>query len=352
MHGHDFSCIAAIPTSDALGAAATPATTPGAGGSYMYASGAEEKVLRVLEAPTTFLDSLALARGVVRPGGAAARGGASDGGDDVRALGAAVAALGLSNKALFAPAAGSAGGGDGAAADATPGPDMVPLAAAPAAVSRPPLEEHLSQNTLWPEVHKLYGHGNELHCVAASPSGQLLASACKAQSVATAAIWLWEVGSWRPLCQLSTHTLTVTQLAFSCTGSYLLAASRDRSFTVWAPLPPLQPGVDAEGGEACGVAPSGTAAAAARQPDGWRLLARVKAAHARIIWGVAWAPDDRWVGAGRVGLPLQGWRAALTSALWCITPISPISLWPAADNPLPTSISSITGLYSSLMFTP
>lgn len=48
-------------------------------------------------------------------------------------------------------------------------------------VSGPPLEEHLAQNTLWPETHKLYGHGNDVYCCAASPDGQLLASACKAQ---------------------------------------------------------------------------------------------------------------------------------------------------------------------------
>ncbi len=48
-------------------------------------------------------------------------------------------------------------------------------------VSGPPLEEHLAQNTLWPETHKLYGHGNDVYCCAASPDGRLLASACKAQ---------------------------------------------------------------------------------------------------------------------------------------------------------------------------
>ena len=46
----------------------------------------------------------------------------------------------------------------------------------------PPLEEHLAQNTLWPEVIKLYGHGNDLYCVAADPLGEFVASACKAQA--------------------------------------------------------------------------------------------------------------------------------------------------------------------------
>ena len=49
-------------------------------------------------------------------------------------------------------------------------------------IAGPPLEEHLAQNTLWPEVIKLYGHGNDLYCVAADPRGEFVASACKAQA--------------------------------------------------------------------------------------------------------------------------------------------------------------------------
>lgn len=60
-------------------------------------------------------------------------------------------------------------------------------------ISEPPTEENLLQNTLWPEVQKLYGHGYEIFALAARHDGTLLASACKATTPEHAAIIIWLV---------------------------------------------------------------------------------------------------------------------------------------------------------------
>lgn len=61
----------------------------------------------------------------------------------------------------------------------------------PVEMNTPPQEETLMQNTLWPEIQKLYGHGFEIYALAASPDGQLLASSCRATTAEHAQIILW-----------------------------------------------------------------------------------------------------------------------------------------------------------------
>lgn len=60
-------------------------------------------------------------------------------------------------------------------------------------ISDPPTEETLLENTLWPEVQKLYGHGYEIFSLAASPDGKFLASACKSTSQEHAVIIIWYI---------------------------------------------------------------------------------------------------------------------------------------------------------------
>lgn len=101
-----------------------------------------------------------------------------------------------------------------------------------------PLEEHLSQSSLWPEVHKLYGHGNDVFALAACPAGSCLVSACKAQTADAAELIVWDARSpdFDAVQRLPAHNLTVTQLSFSPDGRFILSVSRDRSFCIWRAL--------------------------------------------------------------------------------------------------------------------
>ena len=58
--------------------------------------------------------------------------------------------------------------------------------------------------------------------LSADPLGRYLASACRAQSADTAAIWLWDTTNWTGVAQLPAHTLTGQQ-----GGGWLLVAGRD-----------------------------------------------------------------------------------------------------------------------------
>lgn len=61
----------------------------------------------------------------------------------------------------------------------------------PITMTAPPSEETLMQNTLWPEMQKLYGHGYEVFALAASPDGKFLASTCRASNEEHAQIFIW-----------------------------------------------------------------------------------------------------------------------------------------------------------------
>ncbi|XP_075265418.1 uncharacterized protein LOC142357762 [Convolutriloba macropyga] len=248
VHGHNLSCIAPLPLEDSN-------VITG----LRYVSGSEEKILRVFQAPAAFASSIQLARGQ--------QVSAADQAAEGIALGASLAALGLSNKAMYASDNPAAASEEPPAENPSAFDDDPSAAPRPCTLEGPPFEEQLAQNTLWPEIRKLFGHGNDIISLAADPTGFHIASACRAQNVATATIRVWSTKDWSTVAQLKSHTLTVTALEWAPSGHFLLSASRDRSFSLF------ERHSDAGGFR-------------------YSLMHRQAKAHDRILWDVSWAPGS------------------------------------------------------------
>ncbi|XP_062110029.1 elongator complex protein 2 [Humulus lupulus] len=239
VHGHDINCVTIIRGK----------------GNHRFVSGADEKVARVFEAPLSFLKTLghAISQNSIF----------EDIQTGVQVLGANMSALGLSQKPIYVQTENnitSSRVGNESIDTLETIPDAVPVV-----LTEPPIEDQLAWHTLWPESHKLYGHGNELFSLCCNHEGNLVASSCKAQSATVAEIWLWEVGSWKAVGRLQSHSLTVTQMEFSHDDKLLLTISRDRQFSVFA------------------INGTGT------EEISHQLIARQEA-HKRIIWACSWNP--------------------------------------------------------------
>ncbi|KAG8240403.1 hypothetical protein J437_LFUL002546, partial [Ladona fulva] len=141
-------------------------------------------------------------------------------------------------------------------------------------LNEPPTEEHLMQNTLWPEVQKLYGHGYDIFSMAATHDGSLLASACKSTNVQHAAVIIWDAKTWKLAQKLQSHSLTVTQMAFSPDDHFLVTVSRDRTWSIFERVK------DREN-------PNEHYKLTAKSP-------KSSSSHSRIIWSCAWSPDSKY----------------------------------------------------------
>ncbi|KAL3510709.1 hypothetical protein ACH5RR_030110 [Cinchona calisaya] len=166
---------------------------------------------------------------------------------DVQILGANMSALGLSQKPVYtqvSPDTTNRNNNDSLDTLETI-PDAVPVE-----LTEQPVEEQLAWHTLWPESHKLYGHGNELYSLCCDHRGKLVASSCKAQSASVAEIWLWQVGSWKSVCRLHSHRADESiyelvtrqeahkRIIWACSwnpfGLEFATGSRDKTVKIWA----------------------------------------------------------------------------------------------------------------------
>ncbi|XP_033762660.1 elongator complex protein 2-like [Pecten maximus] len=249
VHGYDLQCVAVVHK-------------------YSMATGADEKVVRAFEAPRNFIQNFCSICGTDLNKEQQKEEAKN------RPEGASVPALGLSNKAVFTEQ------------KETPVPKEEEIQAHPndqypevyfqaVNMTKPPTEEHLLQNTLWPETQKLYGHGYEIFSLACDPQGTVLASACKAAKTEFAGVILYDCKTWTQQGTLEGHSLTVTQIAFSHSGQYLLTVSRDRTWVLYKRR-------DKDAAES--------------EPLFSKMAATDKksAVHSRIIWSCAWSHDDKY----------------------------------------------------------
>ncbi|GAB5032433.1 elongator complex protein 2-like [Nannochloropsis oceanica] len=291
VHGYDLTCLDLLPPRRAGREGIQ-------GQEHRLISGADEKTLRVFDAPNKVLGLLEALGGIrsVQP---------------ARVETAYIPALALSSKAVQISSSTSSsskvkveeeelgGGGmilstDGGAG--TGKEDVEAIAKARARVSwegrgKNPslLESELVDHTLWPEIAKLYGHGNGIACLAADPTGRLVASACKARDAETAQVRLWDTGSWIGAGVLPGHESTVVQLAFSHDGLLLVSVSKDRQVCVYARA---RKGEGEEEGEEQSFQPVQT----------------LSKSHKRIIWSCDWSHDDALLAtASRDGV-VKLWR--------------------------------------------
>ncbi|KAI8071807.1 WD40-repeat-containing domain protein [Gongronella butleri] len=258
VHGYDLKCLAFTDK-------------------WQFVSGADEKVLRLFDAPQACVSSLATLTS----------NDALLGESSSRPVGANLPALGLSNKAVFDTDIEAMQAADGnhatlqsyAHASATP-------TSLTETMAQPPFEEHLIQHTLWPEMEKLYGHLYEVMCVDASHDGRVIATACKAANPEHAIVRLFDTQTWKELDdKIAAHALTVTRVRFSHNDQWLLTVSRDRLWSL------------------------------SRRRDNdiqttsthYDLVAKNKA-HARIIWDAAWTHDDHLFATGSRDKTIKIWQ--------------------------------------------
>ncbi|XP_051519316.1 elongator complex protein 2 [Myxocyprinus asiaticus] len=249
IHGYDMQCLTMV-------------------GRFQFVSGADEKVLRVFRAPRNFVENFANISCTSLEKLQAC--------NDIADLpeGASTPALGLSNKAVFQGDLASQSTQQDSDGFSGMSDQYKESYFQPLSLTDPPTEDDLLQNTLWPEVQKLYGHGFEMFCLASDSARTVVASACKASKAEHAAILLWNTTLWKPLQSLPCHSLTVTQMAFSPNGHLLLAVSRDRTWSLWRRG---NPGTDSE--------PSFSL---------YANTSKETAVHTRIIWSCDWSSDSKY----------------------------------------------------------
>jgi len=223
VHGYDISAVASL---------SSPHRP------HLLVTGADEKELRLFDAPLSTLQLLQIASGGTSNTTEETQPGSSYYAAVDRVERAYLPALGLSNKAS---AEGAADQEQHEEDDAVENDASLSNGQHPTAGREKiglPMERDLGAISIWPETLKLFGHTSELYCLASAPvqaSGKtgLVASSTKARTVEDASIRLWDVDQGSCVQVLQGHKSTVATLSFSSDGRYLASSGKDRRLCIW-----------------------------------------------------------------------------------------------------------------------
>lgn len=226
----------------------------------MFASGADEKVIRIFEAPNDFINCLNNEKWINLKN---------------KNNRAEVPALGLTNKSFI----NNDNDNDNNIMEENFNDDDINN-------DRGPTEEEIIRHTLWPEIEKLYGHGYEIFSMASRHDAKLLATACKSNNEEHSSILLWSTITWGHIQKLKSHRLTVSQMEFSPNDKYLISVSRDRRWSLYY----CQDDNDINY-KLVGISPTSGSL------------------HTRIIWCCAWTHDSKYFSTGSRDGKIGIWNA-------------------------------------------
>lgn len=85
----------------------------------------------------------------------------------------------------------------------------------PPTINQAMLEDDLVVTTRWTEIDKLYGHTSEIACVTVDTRGGIIATSGKSRSPETSFICLWDAITCGLIQNLDAHRLTVEDMVFS-----------------------------------------------------------------------------------------------------------------------------------------
>ncbi|OMJ19624.1 Elongator complex protein 2 [Smittium culicis] len=346
IHGYDLTCATFI--------------SP-----LCYASGADEKVVRIFDAPSHFVETfnkLCAYTNKNETGNIISSLESLSLSHKPRPIEASIPPLGLSNKAIFQDEVNAAE----AKSDSEDDIELRRQTHVDAYVSsksesssavstssihpngHPPLEETLRRRTLWPETEKLYGHPYETFAIASNSQvssllgrteptasnsldnqtekrNKWLAVSCKSASAKHAGIRMYDSESFRPAQRISTkggekvlsdappllsHNLTVTSIAFkplpnSTANSSDLATDETLMLSVGRDRSiSLFKAVNIDQSKAIDSEAS---------VEPFELVQHIPKAHTRIIWGCCWSPDGIFFGTA---------SRDKTVSIWLLDPAS------------------------------